>query len=249
MAQSREERKLRASLDEREQGLLKIIEEYEQGELVLTDELASALKTSPLTLIAFACLGSKRGCEEIVEDINRTILFYRFHKRLQKLFEVLKKTDPQTTLHIILPDFEPRRTWGWKKEQDEITFSCLVIRDEITLPLDWKIHLWSELEADELEFSQSLDQVTKFTRPQILDEETHFFRELAAKHPDILTNGQPREIAKRQLAAYANEGRVLERVYPNGILLQADVPTERRDTMFAPLRKNPLAIIHPFVRE
>ena len=250
MAKNRIENQLRNSLGERELRLFEVFEKYEQGQMSLTAELATGLKMPSLTLMAFACLGSKRGCEEIIANINNTILFSRFRKRLQRIVEDLQIIEPATTMIIFLPDLEPKRTWGWKKDQAEITLACMIMQEEAELPANWEVRLWSEVDDNcQPGYEEALARVEKYTRPQILEEETRFFRELATKHPDILTHGRPHELAQRQLTAYAHEGRALERLYPRGILLQTDVPIDRRDAMFAPLRREPLAIIHPFARD
>ncbi len=254
MAQSRDEKLLFRSLDERSQRLLEVLSDYEYGELRLTSELVAALQAERLTLLAFACLGTKTHCEEVIIQVNRTILFARYFKRAAQLLTSLREVDAETTLQVFLPDLEPRRTWGWMTPQDDITLACLVMRDEAQLPPGWTLHLWSEAEA---EFAGTEDETwaaaardaAEFTRPQILDEETKFFRELGSRHPDILIHGRPREIALKQLGAYAHEGRVLERLFPTGCLVQADVPRDRRDLMFQALRQKRLPILHSLTSE
>ncbi len=254
MAQSREEKLLFRTLNSRSQQLLQILHNYEYGELQLTPELAAALGTAPLTLLAFACLGTKAHCEEIITQVDRTILFARYFKRAAQLLAALREVDPETTLHVFLPDLEPRRTWGWQVPQDDITLACLIMRDEAQLPAGFTLHLWSEVEtefagAEDETWEAAASEAAQYTRPQLLDEETRFFRELGARHPDILITGRPREIALKQLGAYAHEGCVLERLFPAGCLLQADVPRERRDPMFQALRHTPLPILHPLTPE
>ncbi|MFA6018045.1 MAG: hypothetical protein WC776_02575 [Patescibacteria group bacterium] len=250
---TKERNQLMKGFDSRANGLLSVFTRFEQGELLLSANFVEALNHQPLQLMAFACLGSRRGREEITPDIMTTILFRRFHRRIDAFIEALQRIDPMTELHIFLPDFEPRRTWGWEGDQSDVTLSCMIMREDVELLPMQKIHLWSEIEegcgCEEEAYLGVLSRIESLTPSWMFQEEIVFFRELSNRHPDILTRGKPRDIAKHQLAAYAHEGSVLERVFPNAILLQADAPFRRRDAMFAPLRSSPLVIAHPFACE
>lgn len=232
---------------------LEILANNEQAELVVSSVLGSALEAKPLTFIVFACLGTERGKEELRLDLYETIFLKRFRRQAEKLFHELETAKIPATLLIILPDLEPRRTWGWQVPQEELSGLCrLMIEDAVSrLPQGWDAVLWSDLETRAAAgegYIQALQWAEVSAPPLLLRDEKLFFRELGKRHPDLLTQGSPEVLARRQIAAYAHEGRVLEQLFPRGILLQTDTPVQRKDAMFMPLRREPLVIAHPFTR-
>jgi hypothetical protein len=135
--------------------------------------------------------------------------------------------------------------------QEELTGYCEMMAEDASssLPNGWKIAVWSELEdktGADAGYDDAVDWATKKAHPLIVREETLFFKMLAERHPDILTKNNPKDMAVRQIAAYAHEGRILEKLFPNAILIQVDAPASRKDKMFQPLRKTDMPIIHPF---
>ena len=232
---------------------LEILLCFEHGDFHPTSTVAAALEATTLTFIVFACLGTKQGKEELRLDLNETIFMKRFRRRAEKLFQEFAAANLPATLTIILPDLEPRRTWGWNVPQEELSGLCQLMIDDATpqLPQGWSAVLWSELEERAeaaSEYAQALEWGRTSAPPLLVRGEQLFFRELSERHPDILIKGDPETLARRQIAAYAHEGRVLEKLFPTGILLQTDTPIERKDAMFMQLRSDLLAIAHPFMR-
>ncbi|MBU2565938.1 hypothetical protein KKG46_00055 [Patescibacteria group bacterium] len=228
--------------------LLTQFELYEIGNL---PRFAKCLEVETITFITFACLGTKKGKEQLKLSVDETLFFKNYRKTASKLFQILAENGVGTNLLVVLPDLEPRRTWGWSVPQEELTGYCQMMAEDASpsLPNDWKIAVWSELESatDAVAgYDDALDWAIKKAHPIIVSEETLFFKMLAKRHPDILTKNKPKDMAVRQIAAYAHEGRVLEELYPDAILIQADAPVSRKDKMFQPLRKTHLPIFHPF---
>lgn len=250
---NKEERSIRAALSQRARTALETLKGFEQDEIRLVPLLGNALEATPLIFVIFACLGTRKGVEELKFDLFETIFFKRFRREAEKLFRAFADNSIEATLQIILPDMEPRRTWGWDTQQEELTGYCrMMAEDAITkFPKGWSTLVWSDFERQveaEASYDEALAWAKTSAHPLIVREERQFFRELSERHPDILTRGHPETMALRQVAAYAHEGRMLERLFPDAILLQTDTPVARKDTMFQPLRKQSLPIAHPFTR-
>lgn len=254
MAQSREERKLLRGLSARASQTLAILQANEQEGITVNTSLATGLACAPITFVVFACLGTIARKEELCLSLSETIFFKKFRRQAKILLQTLQTAGIPSKLLVILPDLEPRRTWGWQIPQDELSGFCrLMIDDSITsLPEGWTVHLWSDIEAGVEEAKCSYDEAIRWSlasAPElILHGEREFFQRFAELHPDIVVWSPPDLLARKQIAAYAHEGRVLETRYPNAILLQADTPISRKDAMFNLLRREPLAIAHPFTR-
>ncbi len=254
MTQSREERKILQGLSERASQTLEILQAHEQEKIDINPALAAALEGMSLTFVVFACLGTVRGKEELRLDLSETIFFKKFRRQAERLLKSFSGEGIHTKLIVILPDLEPRRTWGWQVPQEEITGLCeLMVEDAAsTLPQHWRVRLWSDIEMEAqagADYDTALRWAMKSAPELILRPETQFFRDFGRLHPDIIVADEPEtRVARKQIAAYAHEGRVLERLYPNAILLQTDTPVGRKDAMFNLLRREPLAIAHPFTR-
>lgn len=248
---SKEERRMLAALSQRARMALEILNGFEQDEFRPVPLLGNVLEAIPLTFVVFACLGTRKGVEELKLDLFETLFLKRFRREAEKLLQAFAESGIETTLQIILPDMEPRRTWGWDASQEELTGYCrMMAEDAISkLPKGWSALIWSDLER-QAEAGAGYDEAYAWAQasahPLLVREERQFFRELGERHPDILTRGHPEMMALRQIAAYAHEGRTLERLFPNAILLQTDTPVERKDAMFQSLRKQALPIAHPF---
>ena len=253
MAQSRGARRILQQLSPRATRALEILQGREQAKIDINASFAAALEIEPLTFLVFACLGTVQGKEELVLDLSVTIFMKKFRRQAEQLLQALVQAEIPAQLLILLPDLEPRRTWGWQVPQGDLSGLChMMIEDAASsLPDGWTVRLWSGIEAGvsmSTDYDEALRWAMASAPPLILRDEIRFFQELGTRHPNILTQGRPNELARRQIAAYAHEGRLLELHYPKTILLQADTPVERKDVMFNQLRRQPLAIVHPFAR-
>lgn len=248
---TKEERRATAAFCPRARKVLEVLNRFEQDEIRLVPFLGTALEAIPLTFVVFACLGTRKGVEELKLDLFETIFLKRFRREAEKLFRVFADDRIEATLQIILPDREPRRTWGWGVPQEELTAYCRMMAEDAASKLlkAWSVLLWSDLEQESAaSYDAALAWAQTSAHPLIVREERQFFRELGERHPDILMRGDPEAMALRQIAAYAHEGRTLETVFPNAFLLQTDTPVGRKDGMFQLLRKQALPIAHPFTR-
>ena len=249
---SREERSVLRTLSAQAGKALEILCASEQDELAITPALGRALAANPIHFVVFACLGTKTGTEEIVLDFNATIFMKKFRKQAKRLMGLFAAESTPTKLTIILPDLEPVRTWGWSPcQQEEVTAACELMADaaETTLPREWRVLPWSVVEDryDCPDHRNALLTWAEHSAPElILRDEREFFKRFPHLHPDIRVYGTPNELARKQIAAYAYEGCVLERLYPDVVLLQTDTPVARKDAMFNLRRDEPLAIAHPF---
>jgi len=247
----REQRRVLATLNERERIILETLNEFEKEEIEPVPLLSHALRTTPVEFMVFACLGTKKGAEELKLDLYETIFLKHFRRIAEKLFRALAGRGVEATLRIILPDLERRRTWGWQVPQEDLTGFCQMMVEDATaqLPKGWRASTWSDLERQTpmgTEYDRVCDWAESSAHPLILKDERLFFQELERRHPEILTRRDAETMARRQIAAYAHEGRVLEQIFPNAILLQTDTPVKRKDLMFQTLRKQSLPIAHPF---
>src|SRR3989338_5016789 len=145
---SREERAALRSLSPRAQQALDILRTHEQDEIEITRNLAAALETTPLTFVVFACLGTIRGKEELRLDLSETIFFRKFRRQAENLIRAMNTAKIPANLLVILPDLEPRRTWGWQAPQEELSGLCsLLIEDAAEhLPQEWSVRRWSDIE-------------------------------------------------------------------------------------------------------
>ena len=221
-----------------------ILNRWETDSFIAIPELCKFLEKEPIQFVTFSCLGTNKKKEELKLDLEETFFFrYRRHLVAEKL---LGSLGIATELMIILPDTEPIRTWGWKTPQEEVSECCIMMVEDKTqiLPSNWKIVLWSEIEkvVTEFTYDDALIWARKSGHPLVIKEEvTHLLY-----FPNILMRRNAEEVALRQVAAYALEGRILEQFVPQGILLQSEFPIKRKDGMYQPLRLKPLPIIHPF---
>ena len=207
-------------------------------------ELCAALAAPVIELVVFSCLDSIKGKEELRLDLSETYFFRsRKFKELVNLAALMHQIKP-VLVTAILPDLEPSRTWGWSTPIDELTLTCqLMIEDhESQLPDNWRIMCWSELETDPNAYTEALTWVNRPDQRINVHQEATYLR----RFPDILFAGGVEEAARCQIAAYAHEGKTLEHLLPNAILVQSENPPERKDRIYQPLRRQLLPIIHPF---
>lgn len=232
---------------------LEVLQRYEQASIELTVDFIRALELQPITFLVFACLGTKRGMEEIKLDLFETVFFKlrRFHQRTKELINELAAAGISVELLVIVPDLEPIRTWGWEVTPEEMSGLCEMMIEEgrSKLPRGWNARSWSALERQ----ANAVDDYAKMVAwaeheapPLIVREETAFFREIGRRYPDIVTKRHPSDLARRQIAAYAHEGRVLEQLFPQGILLMNAIHSGREDKMYALRRTTQPLIAHPF---
>ncbi|OHA11830.1 MAG: hypothetical protein A3I44_06330 [Candidatus Sungbacteria bacterium RIFCSPLOWO2_02_FULL_51_17] len=208
------------------------------------DALADSLN---IRFVAFACLGSHRGKEEIRLDLAETNFFQRFSKKAQELLRGIAERGCEAYLTVFLADREPCRTWGWRSTTpEEISYYCREMAEEYRhrIPLNWAVKLWSEVEsrANATAFRDALQWAKAHAHPLVIQGET----EHIGLFPDILLRREAREHALIQVASYALEGKMLEEMNPHFILLQTEFPARRKDRMYQPLRRHKLPIVHPF---
>lgn len=229
------------------QQALSVFEQFETLEFVAVPELCLALEQTPIQLFAFSCLGTCRGKEELKLDIRETLLFKKFGKKLDSFLSACTQADVAVDLSVILPDTEPVETWGWNRPQGAITEDCRLMAECAEgLPSGCKISLWSDLLGQTgLDYTTAYEWV-KQSGPELLiaGEAEHISRSKA--FADIQLNIKPRQVAERQVAAYALQGQVLEQLFPHAIFLQPETPADRKDKMYNPLRQRMLSVIHPF---
>ncbi|MFH1405142.1 MAG: hypothetical protein ABIH21_03535 [Patescibacteria group bacterium] len=235
-------------LTKRGQAVLKIFQTYEQFGFVSPAKVIHLCNDDSLTFIAFSCLGTYTGKEELRLDLEQTYFFRssRIAPIAQQMCHQLEVLGLQVHVRIFLPDLEPRRTWGWHTAQTEITTACELMREcgLSLLPPNWSLQLWSEVEAmfPTLPDFEAQIQWAEKTQPLLV----HQVIECLKCFPNILFQHGIRHAAIRQVAGYAREGAVLESLFPNAILLQSETHHEHKDLSYQPLRTTPLPIIHPF---
>lgn len=244
---TREERQALRILGAKEREMLQVLERHETLSIMGLAQLCAALSQDVVTFVTFSCLGSIKGKEELRLDLFETY-FFRSRKLREcvALLQELRAIKPVRML-TILPDCEPRRTWGWSVSQEELTTTCELMiedaRDSGRVPEGWEVVCWSALEArTQSVFPDALAWATQPAQALHIHQEA----ELLGRYPDILFKEGLEVAALRQVAAYAHEGRVLEELYPHAVLLQSESSPQRKDRMYQPLRSQPLAIVHPF---
>lgn len=244
----RELREAHRGLSEQARRIAAILERYEQHGFFDPVGLCGVLDRGMVSFVAFSCLGTCRKKQELLLDLDATYFFRssRIAPVAVELCRALEDAGVTVSVDVFLPDLEPRQTWGWSVEQEEITVACELMRDSAVgrIPQNWRIRLWSEVEADCRESEPFTLWVTwaEHTQPLLVHHEAEHLREF----PDIEFAEGVRAAAVHQVAAYAREGWVLERVYPGVILLQSEAPYERKDRLYQPRRGTPLPIVHPF---
>lgn len=243
-----EERRLRKSLTGPAARVLELLDAAEQEGYYAPTQLLAALHAgAPLRFIAFSCLGTIRGKEELRLDLFETY-FLRSRKfgEMQRLLDRIRE-HIDASMTVILPDCEPTRTWGWQCNPHDSTVACeLMIEDgRSQLPEYWEAVTWSSIEArsnGHITHASAVQWAMQVAQQVYVHQEDLHLRAF----PDIEFAGGTRAAAERQVAAYAFEGAVLEQVHPAAIYVQSESPAARKDRMYQPMRKNMLPIIHPF---
>ena len=239
-------RKARRALSTHAEQVVRVLEQFETMEFVDPIQLFQLASNNTLSFIAFSCLATKRGSEQIILELSKTFFFRssRFLKQWCTLCEALNELGVSTNLTVFLPDLEPRRTWGWQLGQDEITLACELMAEEAEGFRNQGVVVkpWSQVEEfNQVGFLQAQELIGD-KAPLLVHQEA----ELLRSFPEIQLFGTYEEAATRQVASYAHEGRVLEEQLSSVILLQSERPPERKDRMYQRLRKVPLPIVHPF---
>jgi hypothetical protein len=242
------ERKAVKGLSERAHAAWEILTEREKsgyGGFGAIPELCRNLEADPITFIVFSCLASVRGAEKLILNLSLTMFFRLFRRQTEPFLQTFLAKGLPVQLVVVLPDTEPRETWGWKVPQEELTKSCRQMVDNHLLPC-CKVLLWSDLVTQSNDtFEQALVWAEKSASPLIIKQEIDYMKTSSA-YRDIFLGKDLRQTAIRQAAAYALQGKVLEQLYPQAILLQSELPTTTKDKMYNPLRTNPLPVLHPF---
>jgi hypothetical protein len=245
---SREIRQAKRGLTDQGRATIDLLSTWEQHEFVDPVTLYKLADQAPLHFIAFSCLGTYRGKQELRPSLDETY-FFRSSKvapRAIELVRALEAAGVTVSVHAFLQDREPCRTWGWQVAQGDITAACELMREggQSALPSNWHITLWSEVETmcgGEVPHASWTEWARK-THPLMIHQVTEHLRGF----PEIEFVGGVKVAAARQVAAYALEGCLLEKMYPDAILLQSETPYERKARMYQLRRKQPLPIIHPF---
>lgn len=217
-------------------------------------ELCRALVLPEVTFFSFSCLGTLSGKEELRLDLAETY-FFKSRRKWQRTRDVLVRLAQhiKVRMHVILPDCEPRRTWGWQIPQDEITGYCDMMRDEGiksgVVPEGWQVPLWSEIEAmwpGVQHVEAKREEVLCWAAEQEQSLMVHHEAEHMRGFRDIQLVHSPKEIGRRQVAAYAYEGMVLGFALRDAVLIQSEMPVPRKDLLYQPLRyAPPLPVVHP----
>ncbi len=206
-------------------------------------ELCSALSTQPL-LVAFSCLSGDGTTQELKSDLG--VMFQERRKKATvKLLSELRSVGYSGQLMVILDDCEPSRVWQWSTPQEEITAWCEMLVEDVkpSLPEGWGFKLWSELEWNSgLSYELILGEMEKPTHALLLHQQLEYMREF----PNKKLVSDMRAAALRRLVEYALQGVLLERKYPQAILVQSETPWSVKDPLYSSLRKRPLPIIHPY---
>ncbi len=222
-----------------------LLDKHETIGIVGIAALCAALATTTIELIVFSCLGSVKGKEELHLDLAATYFFRS--RKFRELIELVTRLQEIKSVRVtaVLPDLEPRRTWGWTTSYDDLTTACqLMIEDyPLTLPDNWRVVCWSELETDTIVYADALNWAHEPAQHIHVHKEASYLR----RFPDIVFADGLEHAARHQVAAYAHEGKTLEHVLQHAILVQSEHPPERKDRMYQPLRSRTLPIIHPFM--
>lgn len=242
-----DDRRALKSLSVLAQRALSVFQQFETLEFVAVPELCLALTQTPLQILAFSCLGTYRGKEELRLDIRETLFFKMFRKNLDRFLSACTQADVAVNLSVILPDTEPVETWGWGRTQESLTDDCRLMAECAEgIPAGCEVKLWSDLLAQTgFDYATAYEWVRR-SGPELLiaGEAQHVATSKA--FADIQLSAKPRQVAERQVAAYALQGQVLEKLFPHAIFLQSETPAARKDLMYNPLRQHPLPVIHPF---
>ena len=254
---SRDDRRAVKELCPLAQKVMQIFEVWEKADFFALPQLCATLNAAcsqgdgMLTLMAFSCLGSYKGKQELRADLFET--YFMRSRKFQKMQELLAgiKEVVDARVLVILPDQEPRRTWGWNRNSADLRFECEYMveeaRDAGLIPDHWDIAAWSALEEaiagrSTITHEQALRWAQEPGQALIVHQEDM----LLQRYPNILFAQGTRDAAVRQVAGYALEGHVLEVVHPNAVFVQTEASPERKDRMYQPLRHAPMPIIHPF---
>lgn len=253
------------------QSVLNVVLEFERdNRLVDKGQLHRAISNtiesgSPLTFLVFSCLATEKEREYLIEDYFRTLFFCGSYNhggpktlghRPRKVLHLIQEIERLGLVAQVIPilvDTEPRRTWGWKTNQEDLSFQCELMFEQADdsglFPDNWHPSMWSMLEkryTGQETFEKCLQWV-RTSGPQAIRirEQVKCLRNFADRYHFPLGI---EETAVRQVAAYAFEGIVLEQVFPNAILLQSEEPWKEKDCLYQLRRdkKNTLCIVHPF---
>ena len=225
-----------------------VLSVHEKDGFVAVPDLCLGLEQHPITFLTFSCLGTYKGKEELKLNLLETFFFRKFLKPSGRLFEELSSAGVTAQLIVILPDTEPRETWGWGIPQHELTECCRMMVEDAaaSLPFEVEVVLWCDLAQQVTStYAQALEWAEKLGPPLLIRAEADHIR-ISPAFSEIALREKPTRVATRQVAAYAWQGKVLEQLFPFGIFVQSEFPAERKDRMYQPLRSKTLPIVHPF---
>ncbi|TSC62773.1 MAG: hypothetical protein Athens041674_408 [Parcubacteria group bacterium Athens0416_74] len=225
-----------------------VLEAREKGELVAVPQMCRALTDRP-TLLAFACLSGDGSTRTLDENLG----FLSSRKKckvVEDTLSALRDAECAASLTIIVDDFEPTRAWQWDVPQEQITDWCKLLVDavygDIFERLGARALFCSELERD---FEPTYESVYERVRDSKYELLVHANLQHIRKFPNKKRVGDGRESTIRKVAQYAVQGLVLEKMFPNGILLQSETPWAVKDPLYDSLRLSPLPIVHLFSDE
>ncbi|MFA4942992.1 MAG: hypothetical protein WC564_05145 [Patescibacteria group bacterium] len=228
---------------------------------VLYQTTLEAVDRGQIDFFIFSCLATKRDREELIVNFFKTLFFdggtkiiSRKFKKVVQITQELESLGMVVNIFPILSDTEPKRTWGWKLPQDELSIACEIMVEQSQnsdlIPKNWCPKLWSEIELgydnDWNFFCNILNWVRSNGKHQFRVREQ--IRCLAKFSDRYYFPLGLEETAIRQVASYAFEGMVFQDKFPGAILLQSEYPPSEKDVLYNLLRnqKRPLTILHPF---
>ena len=248
MQYSRKARHAIKSLSPRAHARLEIVEAVEQGEIENVSGLCSALEAGPV-FFAYACLAGDGRTEKLQESLG-FLSSERKTKKVRDLIIEMRKTGCHSPLIVVIDDFEPCRAWQWEKPQNEVTEWCRLLT--ATLPgaafagCDVQFFLCSDLESGFVPRYEDVYPEVAGSQYEVL---VHQNLRHIRRYPNKKRIGNERESTVRKVAQYAVQGLVLERIFPNGVLIQTETPWSVKDPLYDSLRQNPLPIVHLFPDE
>lgn len=223
---------------------LSILERFEDK---LSDEdedaLIGAICEQTIQLVAMVCPNASRHREELEYDLSKARFFTKHFEQLQAFVGELRSY-MDVEVCLIIPDHEPNLTWGWSTPRQEISGLCAMMIDDASpsLPKDWSLRLWSDIEAQSGRSFESLyDKAIANPRSAQLAK---LYRQGRLQQTRYQKTGR-HDFALGKAAQYAAEGQILTQVF-RGVLIQHEENCpEIKDKMYRILGPT-LPIIHPF---
>ena len=246
MKYDKKDRQAIGSLSVSARRMFDVLEKNEQGEFLAAEELCSALNVG-CQFVSFSCLLGVGSEQRLGTDLGGLFLG-RIKKTFVSLIEELKVLGYQNGLKVILDDYEPHRVWQWSITQEEVTlwYQMVIEENKDQIPEGWQIQLWSEIENKSgVCYEQMLEMVGGQDYALLVHQQLEHMK----KFPNKKLLGNVRDAVLRRIAEYSLQGKVLEELFPNAILMQTETPWRVKDALYSPSRRVSLPIIHPYPEE